>query len=490
MSGAPPPPAPLDPERSQELLWQALQQPEDQRQKWLAAQRLSPAERAEVASLLSHHAEADSSLFRSPVARPTESGERLLGLAAGKLPEFIGGYRVLRVIASGGMGTVYEAEQESPRRTVALKVMDRGLASPGARRRFGFEAEALALLRHPGIAQIYEAVAPGEDATGTPWFAMEHVPGAETLTDYANAEGLDLHARLSLFAEVCDAVQHGHSKGVIHRDLKPANILVNEDGRPKVIDFGVARLAHPTHGTAGETQVGQLVGTLGSMAPEQLLGSPDAIDIRADVYALGTVLYELLARRPPWVVIHKPVLEATRLVLETEPRRLTSVDAKLPLDAEVIVATAMARDRERRYASAAALADDVRRLIGGRPIAARPPSLAYLLSRFAARHRLLVGAAALVLVALVTSTVVSLRFAWEAERQANAAELARAEEAEARSAAEQDRARTEMSRLAAEQARANTALALEQTAAARDAEAEQRKLAERARAGPSATPTA
>src|SRR5262249_39285654 len=197
----------------------------------------------------------------------------------------IGRYALKRVIAWGGMGPVFEAVQDEPRRAVALKTLRFGLTSPERLQRFRFEAEILGSLRHPSIAQVFEAGTHEEAGEHGPFIAMGVVPGARGLLSYAREEDLELPARLALFLEVGEAVQHGHQKGVIHRDLKPGNILVDAEGRAKVIDFGVARAtarASPFDGVA--TQTGQILGTLAYMAPEQLGGSPDSVDVRSDVY--------------------------------------------------------------------------------------------------------------------------------------------------------------------------------------------------------------
>ena len=211
------------------------------------------------------------------------------------VPEKIGRYTIQRVIASGGMGTVYEAEQEHPRRTVAVKVMRTGLASRSALRRFEYESQLLARLRHAGIAQVFEA-GTHDDGTGpVPYFVMEFVPDARPITEFAQANDLTTRERLELFARVCDAVEHGHTKSIIHRDLKPSNLLVDAEGQPKIIDFGVARSTDADVAvTTLRTDVGQLIGTLQYMSPEQCAADPDEIDTRSDVYGLGVVLYELL----------------------------------------------------------------------------------------------------------------------------------------------------------------------------------------------------
>ena len=200
----------------------------------------------------------------------------------------VGRYLVDRVIASGGMGTVYEATQDRPHRKVALKMIRAGLATASTIRRFEHEAEILGRLRHPGIAQVYEAGTHERDGFATPFFAMEFVPDARGVIEYADGAGLDLKSRVELLATICDSVHHAHLQGVIHRDLKPGNILVDSDGQPKVLDFGVARLTDADiQVTTLQTSTGQLIGTLPYMSPEQCAGDPKDLDTRLDVYALG-----------------------------------------------------------------------------------------------------------------------------------------------------------------------------------------------------------
>ena len=205
------------------------------------------------------------------------------------------------------MGTVYEAEQDRPRRKVALKVIRPGLASPQLLRRFELEAQVLGRLQHPGIAHIYEAGMADAGYGPQPFFAMELVPG-RPLTEFAEAEQLGTRERLKLMARVCDAVQHAHQKGVIHRDLKPGNILVDGQGQPKILDFGVARATDADLAvTTLQTDIGQLVGTIPYMSPEQIEADPSQLDTRSDVYALGVITYELLAGRLPGYLYGRPV---------------------------------------------------------------------------------------------------------------------------------------------------------------------------------------
>ena len=310
----------------------------------------------------------------------------------GPCPDHIGQYRILDVLGEGGMGVVYRAEQESPRRTVALKVIRAGAESREMLKRFEHEGQVLGWLQHPGIAQIFEA---GTADTGQglqPFFAMEFVQG-QPLTSYAAAQELTLAQRLELIAKVCDAVHHAHQKGVIHRDLKPGNILVDDSGQPKVLDFGVARVTDADiRTTTLQTNVGQLVGTLAYMSPEQVAGDSRQLDTRSDVYALGVILYELLAGRVPFDVSQQTIPQAARMIAEEEPTSLSSINRIFRGDVETIVAKALEKDKNRRYQSAAGLAADIRRCLSDEPISARPASAVYQLRKFARRNKSLVAA--------------------------------------------------------------------------------------------------
>ncbi|MHC4273274.1 MAG: protein kinase domain-containing protein [Planctomycetota bacterium] len=343
-------------------------------------------------------------LDSQPDAQPG-TGDRDEGLPA-RIPDKIGHYRIKRVIAAGGMGIIYEAVQDHPRRTVALKVIKQGIASRSALRRFEYEAQILARLRHPGIAQVYEAGMHDDGSGGTPFFAMEYIAGAKDIVEYAEAKELGTRSRLRLFTKACEAVHHGHQKGIIHRDLKPANILIDSTGQPKIIDFGVARatdsdLAMPTL----QTDVGQLVGTVQFMSPEQIDADPHDIDTRSDVYALGIVLYRLVTNQLPYDVSSTAIYEATRMVREQQPKRVSAIDRTLRGDVETIVLHALEKDRDRRYQSALELAQDIERYLHNRTIRARPPTLAYSFKTFVRRNKLIVGAVAAVFAALVFGIV-------------------------------------------------------------------------------------
>ncbi len=338
----------------------------------------------------------------------------------------LGDVTIVRLVGEGGMGRVYEGLQGMPCRTVAVKMIRPGVLSPAAARRFEHEAQILGRLTHPGIARIY-SVGMQPLAGGTvPYFVMEYVEEARSITDFATARDLGTRDRVTLFREACRAVAHGHQKGVIHRDLKPGNILVDAAGHPKVIDFGVARSTDADVArTTMLTDVGQLVGTLQYMSPEQFDGEVDEIDVRADVYALGVVLYELLAGRPPYDIAKRPVYEAARIVHEAEPRSLATVNPKLRGDLATIVAKCLEKDRGRRYSSAAELEADLGRYLRGEPITASPPGLVDGLLRLARRHRVAAAAAAASLTALVAAVIGVSMFAVQAERERKASNAQR-----------------------------------------------------------------
>ena len=326
----------------------------------------------------------------------------------------IEGYHVIGTVGQGGMGTVWRAVQLSTRRDVALKVLTAaGFASRKARLRFNREVELTARLEHPNIARIYDSGV----HYSLYFYAMELVRGpgdrkALPLTEHAEDNKLSVRQRLELLATVADAVHYAHQKGVIHRDLKPANVLVDESGRPKVLDFGVARATDITGGTT-HADVGQLIGTLSYMSPEQTTGDPAQLDTRSDVYALGVIGYELLSGRLPCAGAGVSAAEAVRLIREQEPSRLGTLDKGLRGDVETIIDKALAKERERRYQSAAELASDVQRYLNDEPIAARPRSARYQLVKFARRNKLVVAGAAAAVLSLVIGTVATT---WAAVR--------------------------------------------------------------------------
>lgn len=309
----------------------------------------------------------------------------------------VGRYVIDGVLGVGGMGAVYRATQSKPNRQVALKLIRSGVLSARTIQRFDLEAEILGRLQHPNIAQIYEA---GIDVqSGSPYFAMEYVDGQE-LIRYADEHELTTEQRLRLFVKLCDAIIHAHAKGIIHRDLKPGNVIVSREGEPKVLDFGIARATNEDSPRVTlQTNVGQLVGTLYYMSPEQAIGDTINLDTRSDVYALGVVLFELLTGEIPYQLKGKPLHEAVRIIIETRSRRLSEFSPSFKGDLEIIAQKALEKDKERRYQSVAELRADLQRNLESKPILARPPSVVYLASKFVRRNtRLTIAAACIVII--------------------------------------------------------------------------------------------
>jgi len=332
------------------------------------------------------------------------------------LPGSIGRYRILRVIGEGGMGIVYEAEQEQPRRTVALKIIRRGIANAELLWRFEMETEALGRLQHPGIAQIYEAGTVDTGFGPQPYFAMELIRGRQP-REFAELHNMDTRQRIELMIKICDAVHHAHQRGLIHRDLKPANILVDEDGQPKILDFGVVRVTDSDTRSTTDIEIGQLIGTLPYMSPEQALADPLELDTRTDVYSLGIIFYELLAGHLPYTV-SKKIHEAIQTIRDDEPEKISDVNRSYRGDIETIVGTALEKDKTRRYQSAFGLAIDLRRYLKDEPIAARPPTKSYQLRKFTRRNKTLVAGVAAVFLALVAGVIVNARTANMVQKEA------------------------------------------------------------------------
>ena len=300
----------------------------------------------------------------------------------------IGDYDLLRKLGGGGMGVVYAARRDGTDYDVALKVLLPTFGSEDISRRFRREAELLERLRHPGIAAFLEW---GETTSGSggqasqSYLAMELVDGPP-LTAFADDAALDFRARIALVAEVCDAIQHAHELGIVHRDLKPANVLVDPNGRPKVLDFGIARVVDAELHSLTETGSASLFGTLPYMSPEQVSGGEQDVDARADVYALGVLAFELLTGRLPFELSGLALYAAIDRIRNGEAERLGRLEPSLAGDLELVVAKALEKEAERRYASAAALAADLRAYLDGRPVEARPLSTARRLRVATRRH--------------------------------------------------------------------------------------------------------
>ena len=338
----------------------------------------------------------------------------------------LGGVTIVRLLADGGMGRVYEARQAAPPRPVAVKVVRQRLPSPQALARFEYEAAVLARLRHPHIAQIHTAGGFATALGRVPYLVMELIEDARPITRHAADRGLSVRERVALLRTVCAAVAHAHARGVLHRDLKPANVLVGGDGVAKVIDFGVARPTQPEAArdlTAGDA----LVGTLAYMSPEQIRGDADAIDTRSDVYALGLVLHEVVTGALPYdlrglaPVAAAAVLDARTAGPATAVEAAVRREGRLPRAAagglSLIVGRCLERRPPDRYASAEELEADVGLWLAGEPLHVRPPTAAESLRRFARRHRLATAVAATAAGIGAVAVLGIAGFALRAERQ-------------------------------------------------------------------------
>jgi serine/threonine protein kinase/tetratricopeptide (TPR) repeat protein len=398
--------------------------------------------RRHVESLLEAHDRAGEFLAGAtlPAAAVAAAGD-LSGPTAEAPGARIGSYTIVRFLGEGGFGAVYLAEQERPvRRTVALKVIKPGMDTRQVIARFEAERQALAMMGHPNIARVFDA---GTTAAGRPYFVMEWVPGVP-ITDYCDEKRLPTRQRLELFVQVCRAVQHAHTKGIIHRDIKPTNILVAEgdDGQPlpKVIDFGIAKATDHDQRLSEhtcQTDARQMIGTPQYMSPEQAEGGGSGggdVDTRSDVYSLGVLLYQLLTGTTPFdghELRGKSFVEMQRMLREveppkpstrlgalgetllptvaaqrgTEPRRLSQI---VRGELDWIVMKALEKERGRRYETASDLASDVERYLRDELVRARPPSRAYLLRKIVRRHRVLIGAGVAIAAAVLVGMGLAL----------------------------------------------------------------------------------
>lgn len=422
--------------RLEELFALACEQPPAERPAF--AERHCPDDpdlRRELLELLREDDEGTRDFLKSPVLAADDASQD----ASAPLPKRIGRFRILDKIGEGGMGSIYLAEEQGPlQRKLALKIVKLGMNTRRVVARFEAERDAIARMEHPCIAKVFGG---GVTENGRPYFVMEYAPGLP-ITDWCDRERLGVRERVALFAEVCEAVQHAHQKGVIHRDLKPSNILVTEQGgrpTPKIIDFGIARAIERDEPTDVSTRHGEVVGTSNYMSPEQALGAGD-VDTRTDIYSLGVVLYELLAGVLPFDdLAGRPLAEIQRLVTTRTPtppsvrveqlgeraaliarrRKVMPVGLSVSLrgDLDWVLVHAIETERADRYATAAALAVDLHNHLGHIPVSVERPSLAYRARRFLRRNRVAMAFAGVTVALMVAGVIGTTWGMLEASRQ-------------------------------------------------------------------------
>ena len=477
-------------EQLKDLVADALDEPAETRLDYIDQHAKTPTLAAEAKKLIGNPSAVDGGMLHPRV-------DRFVGLdgpdTSSLQGKTFGKYELVRLLGEGGMAAVYLARQAGVERPVALKVLRPSALGYDAARRFAREVAAQGRLEHPGIARIYDAGVWRDPAlptaAGVPFIAMEFIDG-EPLNRFAASQALSPRRRIALVADIADAVHAAHQRAIVHRDLKPANILVapgGDHGRPKILDFGIARVLQHADGDASlsatfasrarnaQTTAGMLLGTLAYMAPEQARGQSDLVDVRCDVYALGVMLHELLLGQLPVDVSNQSLTGALQLLGDPNitPARIENFPGGDD-DLRTILATALATEPSRRYASAEALGDDLRRWLGDEPIDARPPTRIYLARKFVRRNRAVVIAASLVMTTLLAGVIASsIGFVrernarseaqdnFEAAEQATAqaqrnledaeasrkiAEIARLEAEEALRVAERDRARSDAAR--------------------------------------------
>ena len=381
-----------------------------------------PALMEEVLALLEEDARSDSQLDRDAAYVAGQVLEERIPPAL--LDQQFGPYRVTQLLGQGGMGVVYLAEREDLGSVAAIKILRDAWLSPDRRERFASEQRTLAQLNHPAIARLYDADTLPD---GTPWFVMEYVEGVP-LTTFCEEHGSSIPERLGLFRAVCEAVEHAHRHLIVHRDLKPSNILVKPDGSVKLLDFGIAKQLDSLEGPVDRTRTGMRLMTPAYAAPEQILGEP--VGMHTDIYTLGVVLYELLTGRLPFDLANRTPSDAETVIVEQRRVRPSaaakerSVSRQAWADLDVLCATAMHIEPQRRYRTVEALIRDIDHYLAGEPLEARPDTFGYRLGKYVRRNWRPVSAATASFI-VVVSLVLFYTLRLATARNAAVAEAAR-----------------------------------------------------------------
>jgi non-specific serine/threonine protein kinase/serine/threonine-protein kinase len=389
----------------------ALEQPESARRAYVVAACGDDAALREQVDKYLQSCDASAALFETPAVSTPGAADVLVQIASQSLVgTFVDSYRIVRELGQGGMGRVYLAERTDGEfdRHVAIKFVA-GLPTSALLQRFREERRIHAALDHPNIARLIDS---GATADGYPYVMMEYIDGVP-IDEFADARALSVNARIGLFLQVCGAVQYAHQRLVIHRDLKARNILVTADGKPKLLDFGIAKLLDPDMEAAEPTRTLYRLITLETASPEQIRGEP--VTTAADIYSLGMLLYRVLAGQSPYQLKSRDETAVIRAICEQEPvapSRRTPVRAFIDRDLDLIVLKALRKEPERRYATVQQLSDDLQRFLDGRPIQAAPDARTYRIKKFVGRHRLGVVAAAALGIAVAGGTLAT---AWQAQ---------------------------------------------------------------------------
>ena len=382
------------------MFWGALELPPEERDSYLVEQSDDPKVINEVQSLLAHVG-----------VHPAGDDWRDIPFSCIEQGDMIEQYRVIREIATGGMGIIYEAQQTSPNRTVALKLLRPEIASSDSMNRLRLEGEILGAMQHPSIASVYSCGVTEIRHRNHPYIAMEYIHDAISVDQYVSLHNLSMKERLILFQEVCSSIIHAHRLGVIHRDIKPSNVLVDHEGQPKLIDFGVAHAGGIQPANLTWTAPNCLLGTLAYMAPEQLTGTQLSPSVSMDVYALGALLYIIVTGQQMHQIEGVSLWTAIQRIRTGSFSASRDVTPGIPKDLDAIINLCTQVNPDDRYANVSDLRDDIVRLLEGTPVEARAPTAAHQLRLLCQRHPGASLFATIAIITLIVGSAISLGYA-------------------------------------------------------------------------------